>query len=89
MKDIVVYNALNTDAPHGNTGDGKRIGKETDNGPAGKIKKTGVNLSVNSSKPDILEILVHADTAFRSENHNLFYIFIQTRGNIGHVSTEN
>jgi hypothetical protein len=88
MKDIVVYNALNPEAPHGNSEESKRIGKETGNGPAGKIKKTGVTLSVNSSKPDMLEILIHADTAFRSENNNLFFIFIQTRGNIDHVSTE-
>jgi hypothetical protein len=53
-----------------------------------KIKNNGIILTINNSKPDILEIFVNADKRFRSENNDLIYLFIQTHGNINRVSSE-
>ena len=49
---------------------------------------TGLTLKVNNLKPDTLEIIVNTDEKFRSENNNLFYLFIQTHGKIDYVSSE-
>ena len=88
MKEITVYNTLNTKAFKRKLSTGNLIKKGTGNKFAEEIKNTGVTLRVNNSKPDILEIFVYADNIFRSENGNLFYIFIQTHGNINHISAE-
>jgi hypothetical protein len=45
-------------------------------------------LRVDRSKQDVLELFVNTDNKFQSENGNQFYIFIQTHGNIDHISTE-
>ena len=49
---------------------------------------SGLNLKVDNLKPDILEIDVLATEKYRAENSNLFYLFIQTRGNINRISAQ-
>ena len=86
MKEIKVYNAF---IAKNIKGKGRRInifkeGTGTDN--------SGVNprltLKVNNRKPDTLEIFVNADKKYRTENSNLFYLFIQTHGIINRASSE-
>jgi hypothetical protein len=88
MKEISVYNTLSNKAISGKLNPidfvQKGIGKEF----TPKINNTGVDMKVNNSKPDSLEIFVNTDNKFRSDNNNLFYIFIQTHGNINYVSSE-
>jgi hypothetical protein len=88
IKAIKVYNALNA------RGD-EKIKREWDftseeyNKDLSAGKETrGVTLKVDNSKQDILELFVNTDSKFQSENSNLFYVFIQTHGNINHISTE-
>ncbi|MCX6253407.1 MAG: hypothetical protein NTV31_02900 [Bacteroidia bacterium] len=88
MKDITVYNTLITKAFKGKVSEGNIIKKGTGNNVNEEIKNTGVTLRVNNSNPDSLEIFVNADNKFRSENNDIFYIFIQTHGIIDQVSTE-
>ncbi|MCX6321003.1 MAG: hypothetical protein NTX93_04250 [Bacteroidia bacterium] len=88
MKDIKVYNSFSTKAfkgklSSGNIPDGE-TGTEINLGP----NAAGLTLKVNNLKPDTLEIFVNADENYRSENSNLFYLFIQTHGIINHVSSE-
>jgi hypothetical protein len=87
MKDINIYNTLSNKDFKRKLNAGNFIKKENSNNTR-KIKYTGLTLNVNNSKPDILEIFVNADKRFRSENSDLIYIFIQTHGNINHVSSE-
>jgi len=49
---------------------------------------TGMTLEINSHKPDNIEIIFKADEKYRSENKNLFYLFIQTHGITDYFSTE-
>jgi hypothetical protein len=88
MKDIAVYNTLSNTAFKGKLYSGNFLKSRNSKNVLTEIKTTGVTLGVNNSKPDILEISLRANNKFRSENNDLFYIFIQTHGNINHVSTE-
>jgi len=88
IKDINVYNALNTRV-------NKKILRNRDfnsnrlnTGFSEEKDAKGVTLRVDKSKQDILEFFVNTDSKFQSENGNLFYIFIQTHGNIDHISSE-
>ncbi len=87
-KDIVVYNTKGAETFKGKTESDSHSGQGTGNNRKGTTKNTGVRLQIDNSKPDTLEILVSADHAYRTENKDLFYIFIQTHGNINLVSTE-
>lgn len=84
VKNIAVYNTLSNNGFKGKLSS-KNNGIK--NIPR-KTKDNGVNLGVNNSKEDILEISLDADNKFRSENNNLICIFIQTHGNIDYVSYE-
>jgi hypothetical protein len=88
MKDIKVYNAFNTKAFKGKSGSGSfpkgGSGSEINQG----ISNSGLTLKVNNLLPDNIEIFVSADGNYRSQNSNLFYLFIQTHGIIDQVSTE-
>jgi hypothetical protein len=48
----------------------------------------GLTLRADNLKPDNLEIDVVTDEKYRTENNNQFYLFVQTHGNIIHVSSE-
>jgi hypothetical protein len=88
LKDIKVYNALNTKL-------GKKILRESsfsrkglNMGVSEKLGNSAVTLKTDNSKQDFLELFVNTDNNFRSENGDQFYIFIQTHGNINHISSE-
>jgi hypothetical protein len=88
FKDIRVYNAVNSKV-------GKKLKREdnlTNKGLyidfADHAPIRGLNLKVDNTKNDFLELLINADNKFQSENGNQFYIFIQTHGNINHISSE-
>jgi hypothetical protein len=88
MKDIKVYNAITTNAFKGRAGTVDILKGGTGNETATMTTSPGLTLKVNNFKPDIVEIFVNADENYRSENNNLFYLFIQTHGIIDHVSSE-
>jgi hypothetical protein len=48
----------------------------------------GLSLDVNNLNPDNIEIVITTTSTYRSDNKNVFYLFIQTRGNIDHISNE-
>lgn len=89
MKDINVYNTLSSKTFKGSFHHVNFIKKRTDNAIGEGVKNSGVTLKVNNSRHDSLEIFLTANDKFRSENNNIFYIFIQTHGNINLVSNEN
>jgi hypothetical protein len=88
MKDIKIYNTLSNKAFKGTSNGVNIIGTGGNKSVSKEINKTGIILRVNNSGKDTLEMFVTADNEFRSENNNLFYIFIQTHGNINFVSSE-
>ncbi|MFA5818931.1 MAG: hypothetical protein WC854_06595, partial [Bacteroidales bacterium] len=88
MKNIKVYNSFSTKAFKGKLSSGNIQDGETGTEINRGTNEAGLTLKVNNLKPDTLEIFVNADENYRSENSNLFYLFIQTHGNINHVSTE-
>lgn len=49
---------------------------------------SGITLGIVNSKPQTLGLEVNTSDKFRSDNNNQIYIFIQTHGNINHVSGE-
>jgi len=88
IKDVTVYNTLSSKSFKGKLKTGRYISKEIkDLYP--EIKNQGIKLRINNSRPDSLEINVTADEKVRADNNSLFYIFIETRGNINYVSSEN
>ena len=88
MKDIKVYNSFSTKAFKGKLSSGNIPDGETGTEINRGTTEAGLTLKVNNLKPDTLEIFVNADKNYRSENSNLFYLFIQTHGIIDHVSSE-
>jgi hypothetical protein len=88
MKEINIYNAFNNKTFTVRTAgiDIKQIGN------AGRIDTSvthqGLTLIADNLKPGILELVVITDEQFRRQNNDLFYLFIQTRGLINHVSSE-
>jgi hypothetical protein len=82
MKTITVYNSL------GNNFLMSGIKKGNRNDDSKALKTAGVILKVNNADPGTLNIQLETDENFRTENNNSFCIFIQTHGNINHVSNE-
>lgn len=87
-KGILVYNTLNTKEFNGKLNTEHITRRGDDSNFPEENKNKGINLKINNSKQDFLEILVNTDDKFRSESNNLIYVFIQTHGNINYVSTE-
>ena len=86
-KDIRIYNAFSTrtfkkSESSGNPG--AELSTLNKTSPA----NSGLTLKVDNLKPDIVDIDVATDEKYRNENSNLFYLFIQTRGNINFLSSE-
>ncbi len=88
IKDVSVYNALRAKSfkrkvclPELKKGDTAIDSVFQGSDPA-------LELKVNNMRPDTLEIYVHADEKYQSENKNLFYFFIQTHGIINLISSE-
>jgi hypothetical protein len=84
LKEIKVYNALSTKVFRRSVR--SFVNKETATDTL--TVRSGLILKVNYLKQDSLEIFVHTDEKFRSENKNQIYLFIQTHGVINHLSTE-
>jgi hypothetical protein len=87
-KDIHVFNAFSSRSFKEKINSGKKISENTgpDNYPA--APNSGLTLKVDNLKSDIVEIDVVTDEKYRAENRNQFYLFVQTHGNINHVSSE-
>ena len=81
MKEISVFNTLNAST--------FRVKKQ----PVVHVSKVanaavrGIALEVNNTVKDTLKITLTGDDQFRKENSQI-YVFIQTNGNINHVSAE-
>jgi len=88
MKNIEVYNTLNAKGFKGKPETASSVKKIDDNNVKKYLKNSGVTLNINNSKQDILELFINSDNKFRTENDNHIYVFIQTHGNIGHISSE-
>jgi len=88
MKDIKVYNTLRIKTFKGKLRAVDNPYVKSANEQIQGVTKSGLILNVNNLKPDILEISVDADDNYRVQNSNLFYLFIQTHGNINYVSAE-
>jgi len=88
MKEISVYNAFSNKAFVGKTHPDIILKNGINSAFKIGTGNSGLTLEVNNLKPDILEINVNANNSYRSENNNVFYLFIQTHGIINHVSSE-
>lgn len=88
MKDIRIYNAFSTIAFKEKLSSGSSPDEVTGTEIIQRTVNAGLTLTLNNQKPDILEIFVTADEGYRSDNNNLFNLFIQTHGIIDRVSTE-
>lgn len=88
MKNILVYNAINTKPSKAiRTQDNNVLSKQSNDLQLDRNPE--VNVNINNLKSDTLEVFLDADKKFRDENKNIFYIFIQTHGNINYISSEN
>ncbi len=87
-KDIHIYNAFSSRAFKEKVNSGKMVaaGINGKNYPA--PNNSGLTLKVDNLKPDVLEINVVTDEKYRTANNNLFYLSIQTHGNINRISSE-
>jgi hypothetical protein len=87
MKDILVYNAINTKPTKAiRTRVNNILSKESNDIHPDRNEE--VNVRINNLKSDTLEMVLDSDKKFRDENNNNFYIFIQTHGNINYISSE-
>jgi hypothetical protein len=84
MKDITVYNALNTGAFK----EKSVRAIETKSSIQTKGLNIMVSLEVDNTRPGNIELLIKSTSRFRALNNNTVYVFIQTHGNINQVSTE-
>jgi len=80
MKDIQIYNAMSNKAF-------KRKVYANDKSIT-QANSSGLVLTVNNLKPDSIEFIISSNKKFRTENSNLFYLFIQTHGQINRISKE-
>jgi hypothetical protein len=88
IKDIKVYNALNTKSGMKVRRKGDLRSKASTTGFTEEKGTRGVTLTADNSKQDFLELFINTDNRFQTENGNLFCIFIQTRGNIEYINNE-
>jgi hypothetical protein len=81
-REIQIYNAFST-----RKSKSRRISDEyyKENRLA---QNTGLTLTVDNLKSDILEISVSTNEIYRAENSPQFYLFIQTHGELNRVSSE-
>ncbi|MGE5457454.1 MAG: hypothetical protein ACM3RX_03790, partial [Methanococcaceae archaeon] len=84
LKNIQVYNSSGTNVFRRSV---KSLKSNDVNTYAFKYD-SGLVMTVNNTKLDSLEVYLKTNEIFRSKNKNLIYLFIQTHGNINHLSTE-
>lgn len=85
LKNIRVYNALNVKKVYEIKSHASAIKNGTGANIRGIIREAGISLRINNLKQDFLELSVETDNKFRTAS-GVFYVFIQTHGNINHVS---
>lgn len=88
IKDLKIYNAINNKEFTGLQHTIPKVENVTDNVSGTDIERQGISMKINDRNDNFLELSVSADEKFCKENNNLFYLFIQTRGNIDRVSPE-
>ncbi len=86
-KDIKIYNAIHNNKFRMRLPSGKAAGTSADTKPRLNPAGAGIGLKIYD-KPDVLEISVSADKKYGAGNGNLFYLVIQTHGNIDRISPE-
>jgi hypothetical protein len=84
IKNINVYNALRTNSFLGR----KNVKDMKPGDTEAKFDNAGLTLTVNNLRADTLEILVSATQEYLYDRGNIIYLFIQTHGNINHISSE-
>jgi hypothetical protein len=89
MKDIEVYNTLRSKGFRGKEKAVSVAQIKKDDNIKTELKNSGTSFTINNSKKDTLELFIKSDKKFRTENDNHIVIFIQTHGNIDHISSEN
>ena len=87
QENIKVYNALNVKKVYDIKSDLSVIKNGTGGGNKGIMQEEGISLRINNLKQDFLELSVETDNKFRAVS-GVFYVFIQTHGNINHVSRQ-
>ncbi len=88
VSDIRIFNPINNKRLKGKSGNAT-IDTEKINEPVSSgASNSGMTLKINSLKSDSIEIIFTANEKYRTENNNLFYLFIQTHGIIDHTSSE-
>ena len=87
-KSIHIYNAFSTRSFKEKKMSGISRSRAGNSDYFPSADKSGLVLTADNLKPDVLEILLSTNEKYRSENNNLVYIFIQTHGVIDYVSTE-
>jgi hypothetical protein len=88
MKDIKIYNAFKARSFKNKEYLEEEFKTKTFKDSANLKTRSFLNLTVNNTKQDTLEIFVNADEKDLSDNNNLFYLFIQTHGIINQVGAE-
>lgn len=85
MKEITIFNSLETKIF-------RRKKPDTGNAKYAEITSlkdfAGISININNSAPDRVNIDIKADDPIRFGNNDLFYIFIQSHGNIKLVKAE-
>jgi len=80
MKEIKVYNSLNSKRVTGIAGTGIINDKKTIVQDSDLLSRQGFILKINSIRSDTLEVFLSANESYRQLNGTLLYIFIQTHG---------
>jgi len=88
IKNIRIYNAFSSKVIKAKVASEKETKSDSYAMNYPVPSNSGLSLTVDNLKPDILEINVMTVDKYRNENGNLFYLFIQTHGNINMVSSE-
>jgi hypothetical protein len=84
VQDIKIYNAFSNKVVKEKLVSGKRINDGTNT----QFYKEGLSLALNKNGQDGFDLIVNADEKYRTENGNIFYLFIETHGNVDRVSSE-
>lgn len=84
MKDISIYNAINTTSFMNNSGLAQSAPLSDRTASVSRFGETGIKISFNNQRRDILGINICADSSYRAANNNQCYMFIQTHGIINY-----
>ena len=87
-KDIHIYNSFSSKVFKRKVNSGKVINEQAISMNFPGTANAGLTLKVDNLKQDTLIINIITDVKYRKDNSNLFYLFIQTHGNINRVSSE-